>query len=445
MRNLKSGIRFSIKYNKRVSPTTSANSKKPFVVLGLFTILSALSAFWNIENFAYFFIIFLNIMLILNFIFKVSFAIIYLVRTRKEDIGVIDKFPIYTILLPCLHEEVKTLQTLIKAISNLNYPSEKLDVKFLLEENDTKTINNLNSLNHSFDVLLIPQCFPKTKPKACNLGLYFAKGEYIVIYDAEDIPDSNQLLLALSKFHKSDQNVICIQSLLNVYNADYNILSKCFSLEYLVWFNAFLPSFISKGIWIPLGGTSNHFKTKELIKIGGWDAYNVTEDAELGVRIAKNGYKSDLIYSYTLEESTTKIKDFILQRSRWLKGFLITFLINILDFKNSTKLGFLNFIQIIFSLGMAFFGFFCIPLLILFSFFVNNDSLLYSLYMINLLSSVLYLFLFCLIPLKENFGNYKKIYILLPFYFILHVISSFIAFWDFFKNPFHWRKTRHSN
>lgn len=443
MRNLKSGLRFSTKYNKRISPQTSANTKKPFIVFGLFVILFILSAFWNLENFSYCFIVLFNIMLILNFIFKALFILIYYINNRQAVINEIDKFPIYTILLPCFQEEVKTLQNLIIAISNLNYPPEKLDVKFLLEENDTKTINNLKDLSHSFEVLIVPLSFPQTKPKACNLGLYFAKGEYVVIYDAEDIPDSDQLLSALSKFQKSDKSVMCVQSLLNTYNSNYNFISKCFSLEYLVWFNAFLPSFIKSGMWIPLGGTSNHFKTKELIKIGGWDAYNVTEDAELGIRIAKNGYKSDLIYSYTWEESTTRITDFIFQRSRWLKGFLITFLINILDFKNTLRLGFLNFIQVLFSLGMAFFGFFCIPFLIFFSFFINHDSFLNYLYITNLLCSIIYLFAFCLVPIKEKFGSYNKVYLFLPLYFLLHIGASFVAFWDFFKKPFNWRKTKH--
>lgn len=446
MRNLKSGLRFSIKYNKRVSPNTSANSSKPFIVLGFFIFLLFCFAILNFKTFCYVFIFIVNLIITFNFIFKFFCIASYLkgglFKKSKIKIEVPANLPVYTILLPCYKEEADTLQTLINAISAINYPKEKLDIKFLLEEDDAETIKNLKGLNHNFEVLLVPSSFPKTKPKACNLGLYFARGQYIVIYDVEDKPEPNQLLIALSKFAESKPEVMCVQSLLNFYNTN-NLLSSCFSLEYLVWFNTMLPAFVKNKIWIPLGGTSNHFKTKELIKLGGWDAYNVTEDAELGIRIAKSGYKTELIYSYTLEKPNLAIKNFTMQRSRWLKGFLLTFLINILDFKKSIRLGFLNFIQIIFSLGFAFFGFFLMPFLIFFSLFVKSDFILNLLYSINIFCSILYFLSFFIIAKKEAFINYNKTYFAMPFYFIIHIYASFIALWDFFKNPFYWRKTKH--
>lgn len=444
MRNLKSALIFSLKYNKKVAPNLSANSKTPFRFFGAIVLILCACAFYNINTFSYYFILNFQVILMYNFMIKFWFFGVYLFsKKEKTEIITPSQFPMYTILLPCYKEEIGTLKKLITGIKNLNYPKEKLDVKILLEETDLQTIENLQQISHTFEVLKIPNAFPTTKPKACNFGLYFAKGEYVVIYDAEDIPHPNQLLTALSKFSSASKNIMCVQSLLNVYNHSKNLISICFSLEYLVWFNCFLPAFLKCGMWIPLGGTSNHFKTKELLKIGGWDAYNVTEDAELGIRIAKNGYKTDIIYSYTLEESTITIKDFILQRSRWLKGFLITFLINILDFKSTLKLDFLNILQIIFSLGMAFFGFFSIPLIIFFSFFITPNELLISLYSTNLICGILYLMICYIVGLREKFTNYNKAFYFLPLYFALHICASIVAFWDFFKSPFHWRKTRH--
>jgi cellulose synthase/poly-beta-1,6-N-acetylglucosamine synthase-like glycosyltransferase len=221
------------------------------------------------------------------------------------------------------------LPQLIKACADLEYPPSKLDVKLLLEADDTETIEVIRdaTLPPNFDVIVVPAEGPQTKPKACNYGLQFARGEYCVIYDAEDIPAPDQLKKALAIFRRSDKNVACVQAKLNYYNPRQNIVTKWFSLEYTAWFDFFLPGLVDLGLPVPLGGSSNHFRTALLRDLGAWDPYNVTEDAELGMRLHSTGYRTLLMDSETLEEANSDFVNWMRQRSRWGKGYFITWLV----------------------------------------------------------------------------------------------------------------------
>lgn len=235
----------------------------------------------------------------------------------------------YTILLPIYKEELM-LDQLIQAIENLKYPKNLLQVLFLLEKDDNNTLQTLltKKIPNYFSILIVKEGGPKTKANACNFGLKYATGEFLVIYDAEDVPEEDQLLKAVKKFCASaDIYLSCLQAKLTFYNHSTNILSKLCTLEYLIHFNFILPSFSNKDIPIPLGGTSNHFKTRALREIGGWDQYNVTEDADLTYRLYRKGYKIKMLDSYTHEETVIDIKSWIRQRSRWIKGHIMTFLI----------------------------------------------------------------------------------------------------------------------
>ncbi|RMD80889.1 MAG: glycosyltransferase [Lentisphaerae bacterium] len=237
------------------------------------------------------------------------------------------ELPVYTILLPLYREEA-VADKIVGAIRSFEYPLEKLDIKLLLEEDDTQTRNVIGQLNlpEQFDIIIVPDGQPKTKPKACNYGLRRAKGEFCVIYDAEDRPDPLQLRKVVAAFRQAPENLACIQAKLNYFNATQNQLTRWFTVEYSTTFDLFLPGLQIMGVPIPLGGTSNHFRTEVLQKLGGWDPFNVTEDCDLGIKIYKAGYLTRMIDSTTYEEANSRLWNWIRQRSRWTKGFLQTHL-----------------------------------------------------------------------------------------------------------------------
>jgi len=247
------------------------------------------------------------------------------------------ELPVYTILVP-VYQEANVIGRIIENLENLRYPRWKLDVLVLLEESDTETIEAARAANPPAYVrlLIVPDGQPRTKPRACNYGLLFARGEYVVIFDAEDRPDPDQLLAVLASFRHDDQfrsrhapPLVCVQSALNYYNADYNVLTRMFAIEYAHWFDSMLPGMDSTDIPIPLGGTSNHFHIGALTEVGGWDPYNVTEDADLGLRLAASRYRVDVVRSTTWEEATAKVAPWIRQRTRWIKGYILTAAVNL--------------------------------------------------------------------------------------------------------------------
>ena len=239
------------------------------------------------------------------------------------------ELPMITILAP-LYKEANLAQGLVRSLAQLDYPRSLLDIKLLLEADDDITVNAVRSLElgKEFDVILVPASLPRTKPKACNYGLRRARGEFTVIFDAEDRPESDQLKKVVLAFSQAADNVACIQAKLNYYNPRVNFLTRSFALEYTAWFDLVLPGIQRLDGPIPLGGTSNHFRTAVLRELGGWDPYNVTEDCDLGVRISILGYRTLLIDSTTWEEANSELGNWIRQRSRWIKGYMQTHLVH---------------------------------------------------------------------------------------------------------------------
>jgi glycosyltransferase XagB len=251
-----------------------------------------------------------------------------LMHVSRQELDSLTNLPVYTILCP-LYREAGVLPQLVKACSDIDYPASKLDIKLLLEEDDVETLEVVDEtpLPKNFDVLVVPAEGPRTKPKACNYGLQFARGEYCVIYDAEDIPEPSQLKKALVIFRRTDVGIGCVQAKLNYYNPKQNPITRWFSLEYTSWFDFFLPGLVELGLPVPLGGSSNHFQTQLLRDLGGWDPNNVTEDADLGMRLHRAGYQTALMDSTTLEEANSDFVNWMRQRSRWGKGYFISWLV----------------------------------------------------------------------------------------------------------------------
>ncbi len=242
--------------------------------------------------------------------------------------------PVYTVLVP-LYREKEIADKVVLAALSLDYPREKLDVKLLLEEDDDETREAVRRIDlpGCVEEVIVPKGLPRTKPRACNHGLARARGEFLVIYDAEDRPDPDQLRKAVGLFRRLEgtrrgKKVACLQAKLNYYNPRQNWLTKFFTLEYTQWFDFFLPGLHVLRVPIPLGGTSNHFRVDVLKKLGGWDPFNVTEDCDLGIRLYRKGYRTRVFDSTTWEEANSRLGNWIRQRSRWVKGYIQTHLVH---------------------------------------------------------------------------------------------------------------------
>jgi cellulose synthase/poly-beta-1,6-N-acetylglucosamine synthase-like glycosyltransferase len=240
-----------------------------------------------------------------------------------------DQLPPYTVLVPA-YNEPEVVGDLVAAMDALDYPDDKLQVLLLLEEDDAVTIEAAEAagLGASVEILKVPAADPRTKPKACNYGLHFTTGEIVTIFDAEDLPDPLQLRRVIVAFDRVGDDVACVQAKLAFHNGSQNMLTGWFTADYALWFNFILPGLMSSHSPIPLGGTSNHIRRTVFDDIGAWDPYNVTEDADLGVRIAESGYRTAVLDSTTLEEANSDPINWVRQRSRWYKGYLQTWLVH---------------------------------------------------------------------------------------------------------------------
>jgi len=241
-----------------------------------------------------------------------------------------DELPRYTILVPA-YNEPEVVGDLIGAMQRLEYPRAKLQVLLLLEADDDVTIEAARACGESdiITILLVPPADPRTKPKACNYGLHFSTGQIVTIYDAEDLPDPLQLRRVAAAFRQLPDDIACVQAKLEYHNGHQNLLTGWFTAEYGLWFGYLLPGMMRSTSPIPLGGTSNHLRRDILDEIGAWDPFNVTEDADLGLRIDASGYHTAVIDSATLEEANSDPINWIRQRSRWYKGYLQTWLVHI--------------------------------------------------------------------------------------------------------------------
>ena len=236
------------------------------------------------------------------------------------------ELPRYTVLLP-VYQEPSIVQNLINGVGNLDYPADKLDVLLLVEEDDLATQDALVGLAlNGIRIIVVPHSLPKTKPKACNhaMSLPGTDSDYVTLYDAEDVPDPLQLRRAVIGFRRAPADIGCLQARLGYFNERQNLLTRWFSLEYDQWFGAVLPAVQQARCVVPLGGTSCHLPVRVWREVGGWDEHNVTEDADLGVRLARYGYRTQILDSITLEEANSDVINWIRQRSRWYKGYLQT-------------------------------------------------------------------------------------------------------------------------
>ena len=237
--------------------------------------------------------------------------------------------PVYT-LIAALYHEAASVAGLLRAIERLDYPAEKLDVILAVEADDHETRTAIDRCRKRLPITVVPvpAAEPRTKPKALNVALPFARGAFTVIYDAEDRPEPDQLRRALQAFRASGGDLACVQARLCIDNTADSWLTRLFTAEYAAQFDVFLDGLTRLKLPLPLGGSSNHFHTATLREVGAWDPYNVTEDADLGMRLARFGYRAEMIDSTTYEEAPARFGPWLRQRTRWFKGWMQTWAVH---------------------------------------------------------------------------------------------------------------------
>lgn len=237
--------------------------------------------------------------------------------------------PVVSLLVPLLRE-VNLIDDLVNRLCALEYPTSALEICLIVEADDEAMINALalRDLPGHFQIVQVPRSRIKTKPRALNYALDFCRGTIVGVYDAEDAPEPDQICKVVRHFATAPPDVACLQGKLDFYNARQNWMSRCFAVDYATWFRVILPGLSRMGFAIPLGGTTLFFRRAALEDLGRWDAHNVTEDADLGIRLARRGYRAELIETTTREEATCHVRPWIRQRSRWLKGYALTYAVH---------------------------------------------------------------------------------------------------------------------
>ncbi len=366
------------------------------------------------------------------------------------------ELPRYTILVPA-YNEPEVVGDLIAAMARLDYPADKLQILLLLEADDDITIAaaRVSITTNTITTVLVPPAEPRTKPKACNYGLQFATGDIITIYDAEDLPEPLQLRRVAAAFRMLPDNVACVQCKLAYHNGRQNLLTGWFTAEYGLWFGYLLPGMMRSDAPIPLGGTSNHLRRDVLDKIGAWDPFNVTEDADLGLRICARGYRTAVLDSTTFEEANSDPINWIRQRSRWYKGYLQTWLVHIRRPRQLLEtIGLRPFIR--FNLVMA--GTPIIAVLNMLFWFI---TLLWFLGQPALVGAVFTWYVYFPALVALIFGNSATLYmnlvalreddrgdlliaaVTVPIFFVMMSVAAAKGLYQLIRNPSYWEKTFH--
>ena len=374
---------------------------------------------------------------------------------QDANIAAARPLPIMSILVP-LYEEREIATTLMRALCDLDYPPERLDVLLIIEEGDSLTRSALSAMTLPgwARIITVPQGEPRTKPRALNFALNFARGEIVGVYDAEDRPESDQLLRVAQRFAALGPETACLQGQLDYFNARYNLLSRLFAIEYATWFRVLLPGVQRLGLVVPLGGTTQFLRRDALMAVGGWDAHNVTEVAELGIRLARHGYRVEIIDTTTFEEANAAVMPWVRQRARWQKGYLLTWAVAMrAPFALISALGMWRFLALQVQILCAVAGFLIAPLLwslMIKPFgYAHPLDLLVSPFGYGILATIFVASVVLSIALaihatRPAHLRHLRPYILLSeLYFLLGTISAWRAVLEILHRPFDWAKTRH--
>jgi glycosyltransferase XagB len=368
--------------------------------------------------------------------------------------------PRYTVLVP-LYRESEVVPQLLSGLRKLDYPKDRLQIIFAIEPDDALTLNALerDATEDHMLIVIAPEGLPRTKPRALMYALQFAHGEYVVVYDAEDVPEPHQLRKALQRFVTPHRKIGCVQARLNIYNPRQSWLTRQFTFEYTALFDAILPALQRLNLPVPLGGTSNHFPRAVLDEVGGWDPYNVTEDADLGIRLARAGWAVDILNSTTWEEAPARFDVWFGQRVRWLKGWMQTYLVHNRNPGQLWRdLGAWRFIGLQVLMGGLILSAFVHPWFYAAAaydawhggdFMTAPDAgaarVLWWLGVINLVLAYLTaVTLSVLAVIRRSNGSFAVYAVLVPVYWLLISAAAYRALAQLITAPFWWQKTSHN-
>ena len=377
----------------------------------------------------------------------------------KAARATLSKWPSYTVLVP-LYREADVIQDLIAVLSRLSYPRDRLDIQLLVESDDPDTKAALASvvLPAFISVVNIPVDGPRTKPKALNYALSFVCSDLVVIYDAEDRPHPNQLKEAALRMVAGGSSLACLQGRLAIDNADANFVTRQFALEYAALFDGLLPFLADEQLPVPLGGTSNHFRTATLKQVGGWDPYNVTEDADLGLRLTRLGYRVEMLLLDTWEEAPERYGAWVKQRSRWFKGWMQTWLVHMRrPLALYRELGRSRFLAFQVMIGGMLISALIHPLYIV-TFATSfaaislnvgtNSALFWSLMVANGLNLIMgyggaMLLAHRTAHKRYGYGYGWRPVLAMPLYWLMMTPAAWRALFQLLISPHHWEKTEH--
>lgn len=376
-------------------------------------------------------------------------------RSLDTQHGPPPRLPIISVMIP-LFREHDIAQRLVGRLGKLNYPRELLDVILVVEETDMTTRNALagKELPRWMRVVTVPDGPIKTKPRALNYALNFCRGSVIGVWDAEDAPEPDQLHIVARRFARAGPEVACLQGILDYYNPRTNWLARCFTVEYATWFRMFLPGIARLGFVVPLGGTTLFFRRAALEGLGGWDAHNVTEDADLGVRLARHGYRTELIEAVTYEEANCRALPWVRQRSRWLKGYAMTWAVHMRDpVRLWRELGTKRFLGVQILILGSLSQYLLAP--ILWSFWITlfggwhpiasnmTPWMLWPMMAVFTLSEVVNISAGMWAVRSEQHSHLIKWVPTLHLYFPLGALAGWKAIYEVITRPFYWDKTTH--
>lgn len=358
-----------------------------------------------------------------------------------------EDLPTYSILVAA-YNEAGMMRQLASALNALSWPEDRLEVFLLLEADDPETLQAAQAAGFSGStrLIIVPPGGPKTKPNALNHGLALARGTYVTVYDVEDLPHPGQLLQSYTLFANAAEHTVCVQAPLVAVNDGSNWIAAQWALEYDVQFGLLLPSLSLHGMPILLGGTSNHFRRNALLAAGGWDAWNVTEDADLGIRIARAGFTTKTLTAPTFESAPTQFGVWLAQRSRWLKGYLQTWLVLMRDPAATVRqMGFVRFLVAQLTLGGAILAPLAhAPCAVLVALALWSDPLEIGRVGLGLLFAGLGVGLLgdLVAPGKWSWARLLAV-VTRPLYWPLHSLAAYRALWELANKPFFWAKTPH--
>lgn len=364
--------------------------------------------------------------------------------------------PPYSVLVP-LYREARVLPGLARALLAIDYPANRLQIVLIVEDDDCDTASAAEALaaRGRFEVVRVPPSLPRTKPKAANFALRFARGDFVVIYDAEDRPEPDQLRKAVAEFRRRARGTACLQARLVPNNVGDGWLPGVYAADFDLWFDVFLPGLERLGLPIPLGGTSNHFRARVLRATHAWDPFNVTEDADLGIRLAMLGYGVAMLDSTTFEEAPARIGVWIRQRSRWLKGYMQTLLVHCRNPRQSiARVGVGGYLAFQLFIGGAVLSALVNPLLwaiFIASYFVtlplfgdHSGRMLFDVSAAGALGTNGLLTYLAVIGSRRRDRDRLALYgLTVTLYWILISVAGYRALWHLATKPFHWEKTVH--